>query len=152
MGVESLELPTQNVVLVGAFSRKAHRVRKQVFLTLKFGDLHIDQIFLVSEQLLMPMLIGYNFCIANGKRLDFQRGKLILKHDDDESTEIEIMNRREEARGMEDCYEFLSNRQVIALPTPLTDPCQLAMVKLPHPLNPSSCEVYPRFSEPGELR
>ena len=29
-GVESLELPTQNVVLLGAFSRKAHRVRKQV--------------------------------------------------------------------------------------------------------------------------
>jgi len=26
------------------------------------------------------------------------------------------------------------------------------MVKLPHPLNPSSCEVYPLFSEPGELR
>jgi len=151
-GVESLELPTQNIVLVGAFSRKAHRVRKQVFLTLKFGDLHIDQIFLVSEQLLTPMLIGYDFCIANGIILDFQRGKLILKHDDDESTEIEIMNRREEARGMEDCYEFLSNRQVIALPTPLTDPCQLAMVKLPQPLNPSCCEVYPRFSEPSELR
>ena len=53
---------------------------------------------------------------------------------------------------MEDCYESLSNRQVIALPTPLTDPCQLTMVKLPHPLNPPSCEVYPCFSEPGELR
>ena len=62
------------------------------------------------------------------------------------------MSRREEARGMEICYESLSNRQVIALPTPLTDPWQLAMVKLPHPLTPSSCEVYPRFSEPGELR
>ena len=61
------------------------------------------------------------------------------------------MNSREEARGMEDCYEYLSNRQVIALPTPLTNPCQLAMVKLPHPLNPSSYEVYPRFSEPGGL-
>jgi hypothetical protein len=90
-GVESLELQTQNIVVVGEFSRKAHRVRKQVFLTLKFGDIPIDQIFLVSEQLLMPMLIGYDFCIASGIILDFQRGKLILKHDD-ESTEIEIMN------------------------------------------------------------
>ena len=26
------------------------------------------------------------------------------------------------------------------------------MVKLPHPLTPSSREVYPRFSEPGGLR
>ena len=39
-GVESLEMLTQNVVLVGAFSRKVHRVRKQVLLTLKFEDLH----------------------------------------------------------------------------------------------------------------
>jgi len=150
-GVESLELPAQNVVLVGAFSRKGNRVRKQVFLTLKFGDLHIDQIFLLSEQLLTPMPIGCDFCIANGIILDFHRGKLILKHDN-QSTEIEIINRREEARGMEDCCESLSNRQVIALSTPLTDPCQLAMLKLPHQLNPSFCEVYPCFSEPGELR
>ena len=45
----------------------------------------------------------------------------------------------------------LSNRQVIALPTPLTDPCQLEMVKLPHPLNLSSGEVYPCFFKPGRL-
>ena len=48
-GIDSLELPTQNVVLVGTFSRKAQRVRKQVFLTLKFGDMYVDQVFLVSE-------------------------------------------------------------------------------------------------------
>ena len=60
------------------------------------------------------------------------------------------MNRREEARGMEFCYELLSNRQVIALSTPLTDHFQLAMVKLPHPLNPSSSEAC--VSDPGELR
>ena len=28
----------------------------------------------------------------------------------------------------------------------------LSSLLLPHPLNPSSCEVYPRFFEPGELR
>jgi len=86
------------------------------------------------------MLIGYEFCIANGVILDFQKGKLIVKHDD-ETTDIEVMNRREEARGMEDCCKSLSNRQVIALPTPLTDTCQLETVKLPHPMNPSYCEV-----------
>jgi hypothetical protein len=63
------------------------------------------------------MLIGYDFCIANGIVLDFQRGKLILQNDG-ESIEIEILNRREEARGMENCYGSLNNRQVIALPTP----------------------------------
>ena len=119
-------------------------------MPLKFGDIHIDQIFLVSEQLLTLMLVGYDFCVANGIILDFQRRKLILKRDA-ESAEMEIMNRREEAIGMEDCYESVSNRQVIALPTPLTDPSQLEMLKLPHPLNPSYCEVYPCFTEPGEL-
>jgi len=80
-GVENLELPTQSVVLVTEISRKAHTVGKQVFWTLKFGDIHIDKIFLVSEQLLMPTLIGYDFCTANGIILDFQRGKLILQND-----------------------------------------------------------------------
>jgi hypothetical protein len=150
-GADSLELPTQNFVLVGAFSRKAQRVRKHEYLTLKFGDVFLDQIFLVSEQLLTPMLSGNNFCIANGIVLDFQRGKLVLQNDG-ESTEIEIMNRREGARRVENCYESLSNRQVIALPTPLTEPCQLAMVKLPHPLNLASCEVCPSFSEHDRLR
>jgi hypothetical protein len=73
--------------LVGALSPKAHRVRKQILLTLKLGDIHMDQIFLVSEQLLTPILIGYDFCITKGIMLDFQRGKLILKRDD-KSTEI----------------------------------------------------------------
>jgi hypothetical protein len=53
-GVESLELPTQNIVLVGAFSQKTHRVKKKVFMTLQFGNLYIDQIFLVPEQLMTP--------------------------------------------------------------------------------------------------
>ena len=105
----------------------------------------------MSEQLLTPMLIGYDFCIVNGIIHDFQRREANIKHDD-ELTEAEIMNNREEARGLEDCYESLSNRRIIALPTPLTDPCQLAMAKLPHPLFPSFCgEVYPCFSELGGL-
>jgi hypothetical protein len=119
-------------------------------LTLKFGDKDIDQIFLVSKQLQTPMLIGYVFCITNSIIFVFQRGKLVLQNDD-ESTEIEIMSRQEEARGVEDCYESLSNRQDVALSTPLTDPYQLAVVKLPHPLTPLSCEVYPCFPEPVRL-
>ena len=151
MELKALSCQQKNVASVEAFSRKAHIVRKQVFLTLKFGDIHIDQTFLVSEQLLTPMLIGNDFYITNGIIRDIQRGKLILQNDD-QLTEIETISSREEARGVENCYESLSNRQVTALPTPLTEPCQLAMVKLPHPLIPSSCEVYPCFSEPDGLR
>ena len=78
-------------------------------MTLKLRDIHIDQIFLVSEQLLTPMLIGYDFCVANCIILDFQRRKLILKRGD-QLTEIEIINSREGAREMEDCYDSQSKR------------------------------------------
>jgi hypothetical protein len=148
-GVESLELPTQNVVLVRAFSNKAHRVRKQVFLILRFEDRHIDQPFLMSEQLQTTMPIGRDFCIANGIILDFQKGKLMIQNSE-ELTEVEIINSRGEVRGAGEFYDSLSNRQVVALPTPLTDPCQLTMEEETHSLNPSSSEVYP-CSKPDRL-
>jgi hypothetical protein len=108
-------------VLVGAFSRKAQRVRK-VFLTIKFGDMYIDQVFLASAQLLTPMLIGPDFCTANDIILDFQRGKIVL-HSKNKSTEIEIVCGRQEGRERKAYYQPISNKQIIALPTPLTDPC-----------------------------
>ena len=51
------------------------------------------------------MLIGYDFCIANGIILDFKRRTLILKHDDDnddvdddELTEVENVQTIESER------------------------------------------------------
>jgi hypothetical protein len=103
-GDESLELPTQNVIFVGAFSGKAHRARNQVFLILKFGDMHIEKLFLVTDHLLKPTLIGYDFCIANGVILYFQKGKPLVKHDD-ETTEIETgVRKREEWRFVVSLY------------------------------------------------
>jgi hypothetical protein len=147
-GVESLELPTQNLVLVGAFSRKEQRVKKQAYLTLNFGSVSVDQIFLVSGQLLTPMLIGCDFCIANGVILDFQKGNLLLQNDGN-SVEIQIANKQKEETGVAGSYR-LNNREVIALPTPLTDPCQLEMVELPRPLHLSS-SVCPSYSKPDDL-
>src|SRR5215510_4582257 len=112
-GIESLELPTQNLVLVGAFGRKEQRVKKHVYLTLKFGDVFVDQVFLVSEQLLTPMLIGHDFCIANGVILDFQKGKLILQNYGD-SVEIKFIDRQDVATGVGG-YRSVKNREVIAL-------------------------------------
>jgi hypothetical protein len=42
-----------------------NRMRKQVYLTMNFGEVSVDHAFLVSEQLIAPTLIGYDFCIAN---------------------------------------------------------------------------------------
>jgi len=139
-GVEILELPTQNVVLVGAFSRKTHHVKKQVFMTLKFGNLCKEQVFLVSDQLLTPMLIGCDFCIANGLVLDFQREELLIIQGG-QSIEIDFMNRRKGAREREDSFRALRNQQVGSLPTPPVDTGQPARVKIPHPLRPPPCKM-----------
>jgi len=139
-GVEILELPTQNVVLVGAFSRKTHHVKKQVFMTLKFGNLCKEQVFLVSDQLLTPMLIGCDFCIANGLVLDFQREELLIIQGG-QSIEIDFMNRRKGAREREDSFRALRNQQVGSLPTPPIDTGQPAKGKIPHPLRPPPCKM-----------
>jgi hypothetical protein len=97
LGFESLELPTRNLVLVGAFSRKEQRVRKQVYLTLNFGEVSIDHVFLVSEQFIAPMLIGCDFCTANGVVLDFHTVKITLQKDG-KSVEVEIMKSQGEAK------------------------------------------------------
>jgi hypothetical protein len=150
-GVEILELPTQNVVLVGAFSRKKHHVKKQVFMTLKFGNLYIEQVFLVSDQLLTPMLIGCDFCIANGLVLDFQREKLLIIQGG-QSIEIDFMNRRKGAREREDSFGALRNQQVGSLPTPLVHLGELAKGKIPHPLRPPPCKMDHCDPKPNMLR
>ena len=149
-GVESLELWNQNAVLVGAFSQKMHWVKKQVFMTLQFRTIYIDQIFLVSEQLMTPMLIGCDFCTTNGLILDFQRQMLSMKQRD-QYTEVNFMNRQEEGRGGETSFAALRNRQAIALPTPLSDPGQLIRRSKPHSLKPLPCDNEPCNPDPNVL-
>jgi hypothetical protein len=150
-GVKSLELPTQNVVLIGAFSRKEERVRKQVYLTLNFGEVSIDHVFLVSEQLMASMLIGYDFCIANGLVLDCCKGKIALQMDG-KSFELEMMNSREEASAEGDCYKSLNNSEFATQTPPLTDTRQPEMVKLPRSLNPSSSKACTSLAQHDRLR
>jgi hypothetical protein len=57
------------------------------------------------------MLIGYDFCIANGLVLDCYKGKIALQRDG-KSVELEIMNSREEAHAEGDCCEPLNNSEV----------------------------------------
>jgi hypothetical protein len=108
-------------------------------MTLQFGNLYIDQIFLVSEQLMTPMLIGCDFCIANGLILDFRRETLSMKQPN-QSIEVNFKNRQDEARGGETNFAALRNRQAIALPTPLADPGQLTRSSKPHPVKPPPCD------------
>jgi hypothetical protein len=64
--MKSLELPVQN-----AFNDKARKVRTQAMLTLKFGEIKVDQIFLIAPRLMTQVLIGLDFCVANKVTISF---------------------------------------------------------------------------------
>jgi len=70
-GMRNLELPVQNMKLVSAFSDKARKVKTQAMLTLKFGEVKVDQIFLIAPRLMTQILIGVDFCVTNKVTISF---------------------------------------------------------------------------------
>jgi len=70
-GMRNLELPVQNMKLVSAFNDRARKVKTQALLTLKFGEVRVDQIFLIAPRLMTQVLIGVDFCVANKVTINF---------------------------------------------------------------------------------
>ena len=60
-GMRNLELPVQNMNLVSAFNDRTRKVKKQATLTLKFGEVRVDQIFLIAPRLMTQILLGVDF-------------------------------------------------------------------------------------------
>ena len=60
--LQCLELPTQNVNLVSAFSNKSKRVKNQALLEVNIGGAKLDQV-LLSEQLLPEVILGLDSLI-----------------------------------------------------------------------------------------
>jgi hypothetical protein len=70
-GMNNLELPVQNINLVSAFSDKSRKLKKQAVLTLNFGEVSVDQIFLIAPGLMTEVLLGVDFCVANEVKISF---------------------------------------------------------------------------------
>ena len=70
-GMRNLELPVQNMNLVSAFNDRARKVKKQAMLTLKFGEVSVDQIFLIAPRLMTQIVLGVDFCFANKVTISF---------------------------------------------------------------------------------
>jgi hypothetical protein len=70
-GMRNLELSVQNMKLVSAFNDRARKVKTQAMLTLKFGEVRVDQIFLIAPRLMTQVLIGVDFCVANKVTFSF---------------------------------------------------------------------------------
>jgi CxxC motif-containing protein len=62
-GNSYLELPAQHLTLVSAFNDKGKQVKKQIFVPVKIGDVVIDQVFIMSLQLLTSAILGVDFLL-----------------------------------------------------------------------------------------
>jgi predicted aspartyl protease len=74
----SLELPAQNVVLKSAFTGKIKRARWQALVKLHINNTSIDQIILISPQLVTPFLLGMDFYTDNHVVINFHNNTLII--------------------------------------------------------------------------
>ena len=95
-GLNSLELPTQNVVLRSAFTGRTKRVKRQALVKLKVNNVSLDQIILIAPQLVTPLLLGMDFCIDNNVVINFPKRMIVINADDEHSaTEVNLVNERQ---------------------------------------------------------
>jgi hypothetical protein len=77
-GIASTELYFAKCTL----SQKA-KVRLKALIEFNCSGILIDQVFLISSQLVSDILLGMDYCISNQAIIDFPRRKLILKEDEE---------------------------------------------------------------------
>jgi len=75
-----LELPAQHLTLVSAFNDKGKRVKKQIFMPVKLGNVCIDQVFIISPQLLTSAILGVDFFINTRAIINFPERCAVFKH------------------------------------------------------------------------
>jgi hypothetical protein len=78
-GLQCLELPTQHVNLVSAFNDKSRRVKKQALLEVNTGGTKLDQVLLLSAQLLTEAILGLDFLINYETEISFPERRITLR-------------------------------------------------------------------------
>jgi len=77
-GLKCLELPTQHVNLVSAFNDKSKRVKKQALLEVTIETTKLDQVVLLSAQLLTEVILGIDFLINYEAEISFPERRIML--------------------------------------------------------------------------
>jgi len=77
-GLKCFELPTQHVNLLSAFNKKSNRVKKQAMLDVSIGGFKINQIVLLSPQLLTDAILGLDFLIDYHAVINFAERSITL--------------------------------------------------------------------------
>jgi hypothetical protein len=136
-GLHSLELPTQNVVLISTFTGRTKRVRRQALVKLQINNISLDQIILILPQLVTPLLLGMDFCMDNHVVIDFPKKKIIINADDKEiATEVNLVNEGRNIGSSIDSpvIRVINLRTAELSPTPQLD-C-IVNPSIPDPLTP----------------
>jgi hypothetical protein len=63
LGLNCLELPTQHLNLDSAFNESGKRIEKQALLEIQMCDCTVDQVVLLSPQMLTYTILGLDFLI-----------------------------------------------------------------------------------------
>ena len=79
LGLNCLELPTQHLNLVSEFNERSKRIKKQALLKIQIGDSTVDQVVLLTPQLLTDVILGLDFLIDHAAELSFPDRMVSLK-------------------------------------------------------------------------
>ena len=93
-GLNCLELPTQHVNLLSAFSNKSNRIRRQALLSFKIEAKDIHQVVLLSPQLVTDVILGLDFLMDYVAIINFSEKSMSLSFRD-ESVKVQFFSRRE---------------------------------------------------------
>ena len=122
--VDSLELLKQNVVLNSAFTGRTKRVKQQALVKLQIINVSLDQIILISPQLVTSLLLGMDFCMDNHVVIDFPKKTIVINSDHKErTTEVDLINERQNINSSIDSpvTRAINIRTADLPPTPLLD-------------------------------
>jgi len=108
-GLKCLELPTQHVNLRSAFSRKSNRVKKQAMIYVNIGDFKINQIVLLSPQLLTDAILGLDFLVDYNAVINFGEQSITLEING-ECTKIRFIGTKETANKLGGTEESSENQ------------------------------------------
>jgi predicted aspartyl protease len=78
-GLECLELPTQHINLVSAFNERSRRIKKQALLAVMIAGYRVDQVVLLSPQLLTDIILGLDFLVDHAATISFPNRTVSLK-------------------------------------------------------------------------
>ena len=107
------------MILKSAFTGRTKRVKRQALVKLQINNVSLDQIILISPQLVTSLLLGMDLCMDNHVVFDFPKKTIVINADDEESaTEVDLVIER---RNIDSSID-----------SPVTRTINLGTAELPH--------------------